>query len=209
MKLLIIDDHTLFREGLRLVLNALDEELLIFEASNYDDALTIVADNLDLDLALLDLNLPGKNGFNALDSITESNPVLPVIIVSASNHNSDIQQALNAGAMGYIPKDTSSEVMLSAIKLVLSGGIYAPHQSQPESSSVTTDTIKSALTPRQLEVLTLLSQGLSNKVIGQQMELAEATVKMHISAIFKTLKVNNRTQAAIAAEKLGVLDIKP
>lgn len=206
MKILIVDDHTLFREGLHLILNALGEETLILEASNFEDAHRIIESTSDMDLVLLDLNLPGRNGFKVLDTITEDCPALPVIIVSASNDINDIQQSLNAGAMGYIPKDTNSEIMLNAIKLVLSGGIYTPQQPVTNVATDTSADISSILTPRQLEVLTLLAQGLSNKAIGQQMQLAEATIKMHISSIFKILDVNNRTQAAIAAGKYGLTD---
>jgi len=195
MKILIIDDHALFREGLSYVLHKLEEEVKIFEASHYEQALQHISKNTDLDLVLLDLNLPGKDGFAVLDTITNNYPAMPVVIISASDHSRDIKRALDAGAMGYIPKYTTSSVLLNALRLILSGGIYVPPGK--------TDNEASVLTPRQLEVLELLIEGCSNKVIASRLELAEATVKMHVTSIFKGLGVSNRTQAAMAAKNSG------
>jgi len=206
MKILVIDDHALFREGLSHVLDALDEQVNILEASDYERALKRAAENPDLDLVLLDLNLPGKNGFTALDSFARDYPALPVVILSASNERRDIQRALDEGAMGYIPKETTSTVMLGALKLILAGGVYIPPNLAQSNKSAIQDNINNSLnlTPRQLDVLALLVQGLSNKDIATQLGLSEATIKMHITSIFKGLGVSNRTQAAMAAEKLGL-----
>jgi DNA-binding NarL/FixJ family response regulator len=207
MKILIVDDHALFREGLCHVLNAYDEEVSIVEASDYDHALQHVSDNPDLDMILLDLNMPGKDGFVTLESFTKLYPALPVVIISASILQSNVQRALDAGAVGYIPKDTTSAVMLSALRLILSGGIYVPQgllNSQGNSVDVNGSN-ESSLTARQVEVLNLIVQGCSNKEIASKMDVAEATVKMHVTAILKSLGVNNRTQAAMAAEKLGLV----
>ena len=206
MKILVIDDHALFREGLSHVLDALEEQVNIFEASDYERALKHAAENPDLDLVLLDLNLPGKNGFTALDSFARDYPALPVVILSASNERRDIQRALDEGAMGYIPKETTSTVMLGALKLILAGGVYIPPNLTQSNKSVIQDDINNSLnlTPRQLDVLALLAQGLSNKDIATQLGLSEATIKMHITSIFKGLGVSNRTQAAMAAEKIGI-----
>ncbi len=208
MKILIVDDHALFREGLRHVLNAYDEEVSIVEASDYDHALQHASDNPDLDMVLLDLNMPGKDGFATLESFTRLFPALPVVIISASILQSNVQRALDAGAVGYIPKDTTSAVMLSALRLILSGGIYVP-QGLLNSQGNSLDqngSHESSLTARQVEVLNLLVQGCSNKEIASKMDVAEATVKMHVTAILKSLGVNNRTQAAMAAEKLGLVN---
>lgn len=206
LKILIVDDHTLFREGVSHVLDELSSEISIYEAPDYERAMHLMVATPDMDLVLLDLNMPGKDGFTALDTFTVQYPALPVVILSASSQRSDIQRCLDAGAVGYIPKDTSSVVMLSALRLVLSGGIYTPPNMMqdfaPEASVPATN--GNGLTPRQLQVLTLLVQGLSNKEIARQMALAEATVKMHITSILKSLGVSNRTQAAMAAEKLGL-----
>lgn len=203
MKILIVDDHALFREGLCYVLKSLEAQVSILEASNYDSALRCAAENADIDLILLDLHLPGKNGFTILNALIQRYPALPVVIISASNQHSDIQRTIDAGAMGYIPKDTTSAVMLNALRLVLSGGVYVPQrlaqQNRQHSNNNGPD-----LTPRQLQVLSLLTQGDSNKEIAFKIDIAEATVKMHITSILKTLGVSNRTQAALAAEKMGL-----
>ena len=206
MKMLIVDDHALFREGLSHVLNELEEQVDILHASNYDSAFQQVSENPDLDLVLLDLNMPGKDGFSALDTFSKDYPAMPIVILSASIQRSNIQRALDAGAMGYIPKDTTSSVMLNALRLILSGGVYVPPSMAQQSNDETNLNSGSAhnLTPRQLEVLTMVVQGNSNKVIAARLELAEATVKMHVTAILRTLGVTNRTQAAMAAEKLGL-----
>ena len=204
MKILVIDDHGLFREGLCHVLNELDAAMQILEAADFDRAWNYVNTNPDLDLVLLDLQMPGKDGFSALDSFTKHYPAIPVVIVSASNQRSDVQRALDAGAMGFIPKESTSKIMLGALRLILDGGIYVPSNLSQHELTTVTDANKHGLTPRQLDVLLFLAQGCSNKEIAARMSLAEATVKMHITAIMKALGVTNRTQAAMAAEKLGL-----
>ncbi len=203
MKILIVDDHALFREGLCYVLKSLEAQVSILEASNYDSALRCAAENADIDLILLDLHLPGKNGFTILNALIQRYPALPVVIISASNQHSDIQRTIDAGAMGYIPKDTTSAVMLNALRLVLSGGVYVPQRLAQQNGRHSNNNGPD-LTPRQLQVLSLLTQGDSNKEIAFKIDIAEATVKMHITSILKTLGVSNRTQAALAAEKMGL-----
>lgn len=206
MKILLIDDHALFREGLSHVLTALDSEVDILQAPDFEQALQYLKFNPDLDLVLLDLHMPGKDGFSALEICTKQFPTMPVVIISASTQRQDIQRALDSGAMGYIPKESTSTVMLNALRLILEGGIYVPANmihTEPDASDVG-NKHHHGLTPRQLEVLALLVQGCSNKEIALNMELAEATVKMHVTAIFKALGVNNRTQAAMAVEKQGI-----
>ena len=192
MKILIVDDHSLFREGLCYVLNKLDDHVDIVQASTYDEAIQAITENNNLDLVLLDLSLPGKSGFSLLDKIITLNCILPVVILSASEQSRDINRAKAVGAMGYILKSTTSVVMLSTLRLILSGGLYFP--------SVLNNN-KLSLTPRQVDVLDLLIEGNSNKLIAARMSVAEATVKMHITAIFKSLGVTNRTQAVIAAKE--------
>ena len=202
MKILVIDDHALFREGLRHVLNEFEAQVSVLDASDYDRALQHVSANPDLDLVLLDLNMPGKDGFIILNIFAKTYPAMPVVIISASSQRSDIQRALDSGAVGYIPKDTTSAVMLNALHLVLSGGIYVPSDMRLKSQRYQSDDRVPALTPRQLQVLKQIAQGNSNKVIASELELSEATVKMHVTSIMKSLGVSNRTQAAMAAEKL-------
>jgi DNA-binding NarL/FixJ family response regulator len=204
MKILIADDHALFREGMRHVLNDLAEHIDILEAPDCERALQHAAKHADLDLVLLDLNMPDKNGFAALDMFTEQYPALPVVILSASNQRSDIQRALELGAMGFISKDATGNVMLNALRIVLSGEVYIPPALVQHSATQARRSSEPALTPRQLDVLALLVEGHSNKKIGSHLGLAEGTVKMHVTAILKELNVSNRTQAAMAVEKMGL-----
>jgi DNA-binding NarL/FixJ family response regulator len=201
MKILVVDDHALFREGICHVLNQMGNDITILEVSDCDQAIQHVSANPDIDLVLLDLNMPGKNGFVALELLTQRYPALPIVILSASNLRNDIQRALDKGAVGFIHKDTSSVIVINALRMILSGGIYVP-----PNMAMQQDTGRSFLdlTQRQYEVLAELVEGHSNKVIAAYLNLAEATVKMHVTAIFKRLGVSNRTQAALEAKKLGV-----
>ncbi len=203
MKILIIDDHTLFRAGLSLVLDELEGGNEILEADNYSQAKEHLAANPDIDLVLQDLYFPGNNGFEVLVDINQHYPALPVVIVSASKNPRDIQQALNSGAVGYITKDTSSDVMFKALQLILAGGVYVPQAilKTADSSQATGSSVIYNLTPRQQEVLSYICDGSSNQEIGEKLKLSESTVKMHITSIFKGLGVNNRTQAAKVANQ--------
>lgn len=206
VKILLIDDHALFREGVSHVLYKLEEHVSILEASDLEAATDHINGNPDIDLVLLDLHMPKTSGFDILETFAKSYPTLPVVILSASTKRSDVQRALDSGAMGFIPKDTTGNVMLNALQLILSGGIYTPPNLSQQASQVAgqANNQSAALTPRQLEVLKLMVQGHANKVIAAELELAEATVKMHVTAILNGLGVSNRTQAAMEAEKLGL-----
>jgi len=208
MKILVVDDHALFRDGLCHVLQGLDEQVTILEASDHDSAIQHLSENPDLDLVLQDLNMPGKDGFMGLETFSKDYPTIPIVILSASDRRSDIQRALDAGAMGYILKESNSTVMLTALRLILEGEIYVPpvmaQQNSPEQNQ--NDSNAPALTPRQLQVLTMMVQGHSNKIIAAELDIAEATIKMHVTSIFRSLGVSNRTQAAMAAEKLDLCD---
>ena len=216
MKFLVADDHAVFRVGLVYLLQKLDPEASISEASDYAEALIIAEREADLDLILVDLLMPGIDGFNGLSSLMEKAHSAPIMVVSARENPADVQASLGHGAMGYLPKSSSFDVMMSAIRLVLSGGMYLPpallgHQNgvagngsmkstlnQPRLS----DQVARNLTRRQRDVMRLLSLGRSNKAIAQELELAEGTVKVHVSAIFKALNVTNRTEAVIVAGKI-------
>ncbi len=204
MKVLIADDHALFREGLRHVLDALGQSLTILEAADGRQTLATAEQHPDLDLLLLDLAMPGMHGFDTLDVLSERYPTLAVVILSASSQLSDMQRAMDKGAMGFIPKCSTGVAMIGALQLVLSGSVYIP----PEIYAHTVDVnralrdsnIEQKLTRRQREVFRLMQRGQPNKLIAAQLRLAEATVKMHVSAILKTLAVSNRTQAVVAME---------
>ena len=215
-KLLIIDDHPLVLEGLRLVLGALDESTEIVVANNAAQGLAMAAQHADLSLVLLDLNLPGMHGSQALTHFVQRFPFLPVVILSASENYEDMQAALHSGAMGYISKASRREVMIQAIKLVLAGGVYLPPEllrgptlqgvGVPATSEDREEAVsRLGLTPRQLDVLRYVIEGKSNKEISRALDIAEATTKAHVTAVFKALNVDNRTKAASMASRLGLI----
>jgi len=214
LKILLADDHALFRAGLRHLLADFGDGLQIEEAHDYDDTVARLSELKDLDLLLLDLNMPGMMGISAVEDLRALAPDVPIIVVSVRETAEDVRRAIDAGAMGYIPKSSTPEVMMSALQLVLSGGIYLPPnllQEMPpagvgsaENGSGETDDQLARLTPRQRDVLRLLARGQSNKQIADVLGLAPGTVKIHISRILRAFKVQNRTQAVIAAaEALG------
>lgn len=209
MKILIADDHELFRDGLRHVLEQLGDGLTVLEAADYHQALDVAESQTDIDIVLMDLAMPGMPWGEGLQSLRERlSTNVPIIVLSASDDRRHVLQAVNLGAAGFIPKTSSSRVMLSALKLVMSGGVYLPPAllEQTSASAAYADSPgapfgvengASFLTPRQREVLTLLGQGKSNKEIARVLQLAEGTVKLHVTAILKALNVNNRTRAVV------------
>lgn len=217
MKILIVDDHVLIREAVRGVLTELQGEATFVEAPDSRQATERIAENPDLELILLDPNLPDRSGFELLAELRERHPAVPVIMLSASNDPDDIARALELGAAGFIPKSARREVMISAFKLIFSGGIYVPPEllgraptaaaSAPETPARAGRPPSAAelgLTERQMEVLALMMQGKSNKAICRALDLAEPTVKNHVTAILKALNVANRTEAVVAAGALGL-----
>ena len=216
MNILLVDDHKLFREGMRYVLEAgLGDEangpaqFVIYEAANCESAIKCARQHPDLDMVLMDLNLPDCQGLSGLQSFIRQFPVLPVVVLSASTQRSDITRSLEVGAMGFIPKDSSSSAVINAIRLVLTGNIYVPpvllDQDNPLAPLGGVGT--SGLTGRQQEVIQLIAEGKSNKEIARQLNLAETTIKMHVTHIMRALDVNNRTQAVVKAEKLGLVAV--
>lgn len=208
MKVLLADDHALFREGVRLVLESLvDGPLDVVEAPDYIQALAAVRGDSAVDVALVDLNMPGMDGFSGIEALKRAAPNLHLVVVSASEQPTDVRRALDAGAHGYITKASSSAAMLEAIRLVLSGETFvSPGLEVPDGLSAggDVDTVRASLTPRQRDVLAMLRQGKSNKEIARDLDLAEITVKLHVTAILRALGVENRTQAAIMASKIGL-----
>lgn len=212
MKVLVVDDHTLIREALRGVIADLESNAAVLEADNTQQAMHLIADNSDLGLVLLDLNLPDRDGFSVLVELRERHPEIAVVILSGVQDRDSVVKALDLGAVGFIPKTGQREVIRSALQLVLAGGIYIPPEVlSPEQTShnfCTTMHPRVAwtdlgLTQRQVDVLALIMQGMSNKMICRVLNLAEPTVKNHVTAIFRALKVTNRTQAAISAHEFG------
>jgi DNA-binding NarL/FixJ family response regulator len=214
LKVLVVDDHPLICEALRQVLRALDQNIELLEAPDGPEALAAAGRNEGLDLILLDLALPGADGFEVLRELRERHPSFPVVVLSASEQAETVMRALDAGAMGFIPKTSSNELLLGALRLVLSGGVYLPAEvlrQSPMPVLVSKPAAGAAvgyrdvgLTERQAQVLALVVQGKPNKIICRELDLAEGTVKIHITAILKALRVTNRTQAVIAVSKLGL-----
>jgi DNA-binding NarL/FixJ family response regulator len=212
IKLLVVDDHALVREGVRHTLESLSREVQVFEAKSGVEAVRLVERQSDFDLVLLDLQLPDIDGFQALTRLRERNPDLPVVILSASNERPDVVSALNMGAVGFIPKSYTRELMLNAVRLVLAGGVYIPPHVLGLTGSANVEarrvqehesTGSLGLTQRQLQVLSLLAQGKPNKIIARDLNITEPTVKSHVTQILRALKVTNRSQAVIAARRLG------
>lgn len=215
MKALIVDDHALVREGLKQVLRHIDPETDIAEARSAAEAGTVMDDGRELDLVLVDLTLPDRSGFEILSRLRHERRPAMAVVLSASTDSRDIQQAFDGGAVGYIPKGSSAGVTLGALRLILAGGVYVPPEvvetqgslvemrSQTPSAPATSPA-ELGLSERQTQVLGLLVKGMTNKAIARQLNLAEQTVKAHMSAALRALNVTNRTQAVIAVSQLGL-----
>lgn len=219
MKILVVDDHPLILEALQHVLRQLDADVQCFEAQSAEAGRQLLAANPDAGLLLLDLNMPGVVGTDLLVELREAYPTIPVVVISGSDRREDVLQAIDAGAMGFIPKRSTNQVMLQALRLVLSGGVYVPMEAfaqrgeaveqpvaaQADSDSRNTTTPRDlGLTERQAQVLALLLHGKPNKLICRELGLAEGTVKIHVAAILRALNVSTRTQAVIEASRQGL-----
>lgn len=211
MKILLIDDHVLIREALQGIFKELRPDTTVLEAANCSQGMRLAEEHADLELILLDLNLPDGDGFNVLADLRELYPAVSIVVLSATNDRDKVMRALDLGAVGFIPKSTQRAVMLSGLQLVLSGGIYIPPEilareelpSSPASKQFATSRSHVSprdlgLTERQVEVLALMMQGKSNKAICRALHLSESTVKNHVAAILKALRVTNRTEAVMA-----------
>lgn len=214
MKVLVVDDHALIRDALRGVLKELKDDASVVEAADSRQALRLTGENPDLGLVLLDLNLPDRSGFDVLAELRERHPAISVVVLSALSDRDSVARALDLGATGFIPKSASRELMLSALRLVFSGGVYIPPEILGSREPSGKRGLSAAgarpgsprdlgLTDRQVEILALMMQGKSNKAICRSLDLAEPTVKNHVTAILKALKVTNRTEAVIAVGALG------
>jgi DNA-binding NarL/FixJ family response regulator len=215
MKVLVVDDHGLIRQAMQGVLKKLRRDVVVLEAPNSEKAMRIIGDNPDINLILLDLTLPDRDGFAVLADLRERYPAVSVVVLSAVQDPSHVMKALDLGALGFIPKSADGEVILNALRLVISGGIYVPPEilkyldissSAPRPRANDQSLISPShvgLTERQMDVLALVMQGKNNKTICRALDLAEPTVKNHVTAILKALKVTNRTEAVIAVNELG------
>ncbi len=212
-RILIADDHPLFHEALKgVVRNVLARDADCVCTVNVRETLQALEDNPAFDLILLDLKLPGADGFSALISIRSKVPAVPVVMVSSTDQVDVVRESFSYGAMGYLPKSSSQEVMKNAIRLVMSGSTYIPTEALGSFSMASLETTvketpkaqdaASTLTPRQLAVLDLLAEGKANKIIAYELNISEITVKAHVSAILRKLGVSNRLQAVISAKNM-------
>jgi DNA-binding NarL/FixJ family response regulator len=213
MRILVVDDHPLMAEALEVAMRTLDRATHVETAGNLRAAIAR-AEQAGFDLCLLDLGLPDCSGLEALEKMRASLPALPVVVVSGSDDTRSVLRALDLGAMGYIPKTSPRAVLLGAVRLVVSGGIYVPVEAlrareageqAPAPAAATPKTAADlGLSARQWEVLGLLLKGLPNKLIARKLDISENTTKIHVSAVLRALGVSSRTQALLAANRLGL-----
>jgi DNA-binding NarL/FixJ family response regulator len=208
VNLLLVDDHALFREGLKLLLAGLDSQAKLEEAGDLRQALKLAADGA-FDLILLDLKMPGPNGLEALATLRDATAGAPIVVLSGEDDPVVVRAAIEHGAMGFIPKSSTPEVLIQALRLVLARGVYLPPLAigARATAALPSGSIESKLpgiTDRQMDVLRCVIQGKPNKVIARDLDISEGTVKLHLSAVFRVLDVHNRTEAVYAAAKLGL-----
>ena len=205
--LVIADDHPLFRDALRQAVASVVASAKIDEAGSFEELTALLDVDSDVDLVLLDLTMPGISGFSGLIYLRAQFPAIPVVIVSASDDGGTIRQSLDFGASGFIPKRFGVDTLRDAITKVLGGDVWVP--ADTDLSSATDPELMRlrdrlvTLTPQQVRVLMMLSEGLLNKQIAYELGVSEATIKAHVSAILQKLGVESRTQAVIAAAKIG------
>lgn len=208
MKILVVDDHALVREGLRQVLKGLEDDVEVLEAATCARAFEQAELHADLDLVLLDYHLPDMTGLDALDVFARQHPELPIIMLSGSINQRVARQVLNKGAVAFLTKSGLSDELLSVIRIIMAGEVYVPPEFMTSSlhghlNGTGTELPAPNFTPRQEEVLQLLLDGYANKEIGKMLGLSDETVKNHVTAILRGFDVNNRTQAAVAASRFG------
>jgi DNA-binding NarL/FixJ family response regulator len=204
LKILIVDDHALFRAGLRMLLATIGHDVVCIEAATIDEATALIDRHPDIHVCLVDLALKKENGLDAVRLIKELAPQVAVVVVSGVDDFSTIRSCLDAGAMSFIPKSVQPEVLTRALQHVLSGAVYLPEQI---ISTAGDPPQKPMLTPRQMQVLACLSRGLPTKLISHELSLSEHTVKEHIALIFQALGARNRTEAVIKATQLRLQEL--
>lgn len=217
LKLLVVDDHSLVRDGLVRLLAQIEDKVVVFEAPDFESALTVLDNEGDFDLLLLDLALPRIDGFTGLDILRRRYPAMPVVVVSAYDDTPNINRALNLGASGFVPKSFPADQLLQAVREVLAGNIFRPGRTSSRDKAVIDDAPppppgklrvlpeEIGLTDRQAQVLALMVRGMSNREIADHLSLSEGTVKIHATAVFKTLEVTSRTQALVAVNRYGLV----
>ncbi len=212
LNVLVADDHALVRTGLIDALSRLDSQLRVYEAADATEVIDRLGAAADLDLILLDLFMPGANGFELLSRVCGVAGSVPVVVLSASDSAAHVQKSLDCGASGYLSKASARDLLISALRLVLAGGVYVPaeltiavcqpaqapagHMTQPGTACI-------GLTARQQQVLKLLGRGWSNKQIARELGLSDNTVKVHVAGLLRQLRANNRTEAVMLAQQQG------
>ena len=209
-RVIVADDHPLFREALSLALRQALGDVIIDQAGDMDELQRALSTQETADLVLLDLHMPGVQGFSALVYLRAHHPELPVCLISANNNAAVIQRALDHGAAAFIPKSASVDEISQVLETVLAGEIWQPHESVTGSAGDVLDVAQRLgdLTPQQFRVLMMLADGLLNKQIAFELDISEATVKAHMTAIFRKLDVSNRTQAVLLLNQLAVDSIE-
>lgn len=216
LKILLIEDHALVREGMTHLLSQLDDEVTVFEAANGEDGVGFLEAHTDIDLVLLDLSLPGVDGLSWLKIQRKRFPTVPMLVVSAHDDGATIAKVMAAGAAGFVPKAQSADRLLDSLQRVLEGEIIDPGATPtyPIGIDGPGEVMKPAggrtrpkdlgLTPRQIDVLDLLVKGRNNREIGVLLGLTEGTVKIHVTALLKALGVKSRSEAIVAARRYRV-----
>jgi DNA-binding NarL/FixJ family response regulator len=216
MKILLIDDHALITDALSALLLDLEPDVDIHTAHDADGALALLRANPDADLMLLDLGLPGATGTSLLEAIVAESPDLKILVLSGVQDQRSVMRVLQLGAAGFLPKSMATDTLTSAIRFVLSGGVYIPSDLLDEAQrlgplsgapqrvqSTEPGVVRVALTERQEQVLQLLAKGAPIKVICRELNLSEGTVKTHVTAIYRAFNASNRTEALLAARRNG------
>lgn len=208
-KIIIADDHPLFRAALKQAVGQAVDDVEVIEADTIAALQNSVVSCPEADLVLLDLNMPGAHGFSALVFMRGQYPGLPVVMVSGSEDIQVMSKAIEYGASGFIPKSASLQLIADAIQAVLNGDVWLPEGVQGQIDRASPETCDfseklATLTPQQFRVLGMLMEGLLNKQIAYELSVSEATIKAHITAVFRKLGVRNRTQAVIAVQQLEV-----
>lgn len=206
LKIVVADDHPLFRDALKQALQGLHREVDIIEFGDFDGVKAGVAENSDADLVLLDLTMPGASGLSGLVTLRAIQSQVPVVVVTAQSDRTTIRRAIDLGASGFIPKSQTMEQICQSINGVLAGEVIIPEsvdvEEENDAEVIEIITRIKSLTPQQTRVLGMLSEGLLNKQIAYELSVSEATVKAHVSAILQKLQVDSRTQAVIQMGKV-------
>jgi DNA-binding NarL/FixJ family response regulator len=211
VRYLLIDDHPLFRGGLELLLESLDPRADVTQASSVDEAVSIARSPGRIDLAMIDLHMPGHTGLSSLRRFRDEAPHVPVVVLSGAEGEGVVRDAIDAGAMGFIPKASDPEALIDALNVVLHGGIYLPQvapradaKQHPDVAEPRQRLADLGITPRQIDVLGQLAQGKSNKVIARELGIADTTVKTHIMEVFGVLGVHSRTELLFELSRRGL-----